>query len=161
MERRTTSWSLAWSSGCVMSRIDSDSSSRRLRPSIRDIASFTRRNRPAVSGLKSTRDMPNGAFSKAIRNDSSLARTRATSRALSMAMPAWVAYISSSARCTSSGRRPPSGRSTDRKPTRFPDTEYMGANSASIGCHASGSSLTGMSGTQDVSPARSGSVYGT
>src|SRR5204863_5707736 len=44
------------------------------------------------------------AFSKARRNDSSLASTRATSRAFSIAIPAWVAYISSSAHCTSSGR---------------------------------------------------------
>ncbi len=138
--------------------MDMLSSSRRLRPSIRDIASLTRRKSPAVSGLRSTIDMPNGAFSKASRNDSSLARTRVTRRALSIAMPAWVAYISSSARCTSSGRRPPSGRSTDRMPTRVPETEYIGANSASSGCQASGSSLTGVSGTHEVSPDRSGSV---
>ena len=103
-------------------------------------------------------DMPTGAFSKASRNDSSLARTCETRRALSIAMPAWVAYISSSADWTSAGRRPPSGRSTERMPTRVPATEYIGANSASSGCHASGSSLTGVSGTQVARPESSGSV---
>ena len=60
--------------------------------------------------------------------------------------------------------RPPAALGqVDRQEARrgSPETEYIGANSASSGCHASGSSLTGMSGTQDVSPARSGSVYGT
>ena len=44
-------------------------------------------------------------------------------------------------------------------PTRVPATEYIGANKASIGCQASGSSLTGVSGTQLAMASLSGSVW--
>jgi len=44
-------------------------------------------------------------------------------------------------------RRPSTGMSTDSTPIRSPSAAVRSANSASSGCHESGSSLTSMSGT--------------
>ena len=112
----------AWSSGWVTSRIDSVSSSRRLRPSIRDMASLTRRNRP--DGLRREVDQRHADRcvlegeaerllagphprdqSRVVDRDPGLGRVHLQQCALHLV-----------------GRRPPSGRSTERMPTRVPDT---------------------------------------
>ncbi|CAM5339596.1 hypothetical protein SCALM49S_01427 [Streptomyces californicus] len=76
--------------------------------------------------------MPEGAYSKAWRKLSWLARSACCSRssrtsarcmlarrrALLMAMAAWKAYIWSASRPQAPGRRPLRGRSTDRTPIR-------------------------------------------
>ncbi|CAM5404485.1 hypothetical protein SSPIM334S_03356 [Streptomyces spiroverticillatus] len=97
--------------------------------------------------------MPLGAYSKAWRKDSSLARraccsrsrrTRARcmlerSRALMMAMAAWEAYMVRASWPQAPGRRPPRGRSTEITPISSPSPPeaYIGAYRRSLGCHSS------------------------
>ena len=139
---RTTSMSLSWWSGWVMSSMTALlqlAAAVAEHPAHRLVDPQEAAERSPAS--RSTIDMPTGAFSKASRNDSSLAREPLgrAGRCRWRCRPAW--RTSPAARAAARpGRRPPSGRSTDRMPTRSPETEYSGANSASSGCQASGSS---------------------
>ncbi len=105
--------------------------------------------------------MPLGAYSKACRKLSSLARRvccsrskrtsarciSARSRALPMAIPACWLNIASASRPQAPGRLPLRGRSTDRTPSSSPPRLYIGANRQSSGCQASGCQSSAIHGS--------------
>ncbi len=94
--------------------------------------------------------IPLGAYSKAWRKLSSLARSAccsfsrrasarcisARSRALPIAMEACRENISSASRVHAPGRLPLRGRSTERTPSRSPPALYIGASRPSAGCQS-------------------------
>ena len=96
---------------------------------------------------------PIGLRSKATSQRCSASRRRPSDRCRArksaIATAAWLANSSSTVRCSCTGRRPEAGWSTLRIPSSAPSGPISGANSASSGCQASGSSAgRSLSGTQ-------------